>query len=181
LVGFVVITVRFGVAQSVKVDGQSMMPNYQDKQSLTVDTLDRNIQRGQVVAVYKSIEIAESANVLTRFAGAEFLLKRVIALPSEEIEINGSEVTIYNLNYPNGKVLEENYIPTETKQESEIKQARTKKYKVPENSYYVMGDNRNNSLDSRYYGAFPSNAILGLEKSLENYKYQARIPTYNIK
>ena len=181
VVAVLVIGVRFGVAQSVKVDGLSMMPNYQDKQALTVDTLDRNIQRGQVVAVYKNKELSLHSNVLTRFSGAEFLLKRVIGLPNEEIEIRGSEITIYNSQHPDGFILEEKYIPVETKRVAELNQSKIDRQKIPQDSYYVMGDNRNNSLDSRYYGAFPSSAILGLEKTFENNNYKAKIPVYNTK
>ena len=78
----------------------------------------------------------------------EKLIKRVIGLPSETLEYKD------NTLYINGKVVKEDYLKEETDDY---------KYegKIPENCYFVMGDNRDVSLDSRYFGCFDKKQIKG--------------------
>ena len=81
--------------------------------------------------------------------GEEYLIKRVIGLPGETIEYKENQL------YVNGKKIKENYGSEKTEDF---------KTKVPKNSYFVLGDNRTNSRDSRYYGAFLKSKILGKTK-----------------
>ena len=78
----------------------------------------------------------------------EKLIKRVIGLPSETLEYKD------NTLYINGKVVKEDYLKEET---SDYKYEG----KIPENCYFVMGDNRDVSLDSRYFGCFDKKQIKG--------------------
>jgi signal peptidase I len=85
-------------------------------------------------------------------------VKRVIGLPGETVEVRDGGVWI------NGKKLEENYTmgTTEPPAKSQLMAPFTGlPYTVPDNCYFVMGDNRENSLDSRYWGCVPRNDILG--------------------
>ncbi len=85
-------------------------------------------------------------------------VKRVIGLPGETVDVHDGAVWI------DGKKLEENYTigRTEAPNRSQlIGDFAGLPYKVPENCYFVMGDNRENSLDSRYWGCVPRNDILG--------------------
>jgi signal peptidase I len=85
-------------------------------------------------------------------------VKRVIGLPGETVEVRDGAVWI------NGKKLEENYTvgTTEPPAKSQLMAPFTGlPYTVPDNCYFVMGDNRENSLDSRYWGCVPRNDILG--------------------
>lgn len=85
-------------------------------------------------------------------------VKRVIGLPGETVDIHDGGVWI------NGQRLEENYTLGRT--EAPLRDQLTVQYgglpyKIPENCYFAMGDNRQNSLDSRYWGCVPRNDILG--------------------
>ena len=78
--------------------------------------------------------------------GKDYLIKRVIGLPGEEIEYKDNKL------YVNGKEVNDKYGNGKT---SDFK------VKVGKNKYFVLGDNRTNSLDSRYYGSFNKKKILG--------------------
>ena len=80
-------------------------------------------------------------------------IKRVIGLPGETIEIKNGKVYIDN------QPIAENYI-------AEPPKYTTKPNKIPENSYFVLGDNRNNSHDSNYWGYVPEELIIGKVVSL---------------
>lgn len=86
------------------------------------------------------------------------LIKRVIGLPGDTIDIRGGAVWI------NGKKLQENYTtgPTELPYHSELLPPfKGMPFTVPEKQYFVMGDNRENSFDSRFWGSVPRNDIIG--------------------
>jgi signal peptidase I len=85
-------------------------------------------------------------------------VKRVIGLPGETIDVHDGAVWI------NGNKLEENYTVGRTEapmHSSLIGDFPGLPYKIPDNCYFMMGDNRENSLDSRYWGCVPRNDILG--------------------
>ena len=82
-----------------------------------------------------------------------FFIKRIIGLPQETVEINDGKITIYKENKPEGLELEEEYIQNWSGENT--------KYILEENEYFVMGDNRTNSSDSRFWGPLPENLIVG--------------------
>jgi len=85
---------------------------------------------------------------------SQYFIKRVVALPGETVEVTGGAVVIYNEEYPNGKMLEETYI------DGELTQGK-KKITLGEDEYFVLGDNRDESLDSRSFGAVARSEIVG--------------------
>jgi len=128
----IVIPIRMFIAQPFVVSGESMFPTFEDKEYLIVDELSyllRSPMRGEVVVF--------------RYPGntKRFFIKRIIGLPNEKVIIKNGEVTIINDENPDGFKLDEPYINE--------KFNTTLTYKVSPDEYFVMGDNRNRSSDSR--------------------------------
>ena len=161
-IALILLILKFAVFQQVTVVGKSMSPNYENGQLLLVNQLSKSLQRGQVAAVYEDEKIAKNADYFTRFS-ARFFLKRIVGLPNEQIEIIGSKVIIYDAKNPEGQVLVENYIPNGTIQTEEDRDFYMPKTKIPDKHYFLMGDNRSNSRDSRELGTFIDFSIFGQE------------------
>jgi signal peptidase I len=157
-----IFVLKLVVYQQVVVDGKSSYPNYDDDQMLLINQIDKNFERGQVVAVYSDKEVAKNANYFTRF-NAKFYLKRVVGLPEEEIEIIGGTVIIYNKDNPTGAVLNESYVLDSAKVQQNNAKEVVARRKIPFGEYFLMGDNRPCSADSRSFGTFSSFAIFGKE------------------
>jgi signal peptidase I len=131
----IVIPIRMFVAQPFLVSGESMFPTFHDGEYLIVDELSYLLgspNRGDVI--------------IFRFPGdtKRFFIKRIIGMPNEEVSITDGIVTIINKENPKGFKLDEPYI--------DEKFNTTSNYKTGEGEYFVMGDNRNRSSDSRTWG-----------------------------
>jgi signal peptidase I len=142
----IVIPLRTFLVQPFYVKGQSMEPNFYDHEYLFVDKLTYRRQapvRGDVVVIRYPLD------------PSEFFIKRVIGLPGETIEVSNGKVRIYNKEHENGFLLDEHtyldqdYTPlTDTKT-------------LKDGEYYLMGDNRAASLDSRSFGPVKRSFIVG--------------------
>ncbi|MEO6050489.1 MAG: signal peptidase I [Pyrinomonadaceae bacterium] len=146
----VIVFILFGVffVQPVVVEGTSMLPQLHDGERLLVNKLVYykfqsvswgHIERGDIVVFWFPHDPDKS------------YVKRVIGLPGETVEIRNGKVII------DGKQLDEEYLDTEYNQTLPSTQAK----KVDEHYYFVMGDNRDNSSDSRYWGQVPEKYIYG--------------------
>jgi len=121
-----------------------MEPNFHNGDYLLIDELSyrfKEPQRGDVI-VFKS---PQNPSV--------YFIKRIIGLPHETIEVDGSVVKI------NGQVLDESYLG---KGISARWSGTYGPKQLEENQYFVMGDNRINSFDSRHWGPLDKKAIVGL-------------------
>lgn len=130
----IVVPIRMFIAQPFVVSGESMFPTFHNGEYLIVDEISYLIStphRGDVI-------IFHYPGDTTRF-----FIKRIIGLPNEEVSIKNGVVTIINKDNPNGFVLTEPYI--------DEKFDTTYDYKTGSGEYFVMGDNRNKSSDSRVW------------------------------
>jgi signal peptidase I len=164
LIPITLVVLKIFFFEQVNVVGGSMEPNYHNDQMLVVETRKQILERGQVVAAYENKDIAKNANYFTRFdPNTRLFLKRVIGLPGEEVEMIGSKVIIYNKQFPRGAVLKEDYIAPEVKRQEDLMRDYYPRVRVPEGNYFLLGDNRRNSIDSRKVGPFPDYSIFGKE------------------
>jgi len=140
----IVLPIRMFIAQPFIVSGESMVPTFQDGQYLIVDEISyilNGAHRGDVV-------VFKYPNDTKRY-----FIKRVIGMPNEKIIINDGKVKIINKENPDGFLLNEPYINENF--------TTTAEYTTGDNEYFVMGDNRNHSADSRSWGILPKNLMVG--------------------
>ena len=168
VVFIIAFLIRYFLIQPFIVDGGSMMPNYVNQEYLLAEKLSYAISspsRGDVI-IFKYPN-NPSVNYI----------KRVIGLPGETVEISDNQVKIINASHSSGVVLDESYIPkgTKTLTGSDKKIVTT----IPSDSYFVMGDNREHSSDSREWGNLPRANIVGRSwltvKPLDRFGFQHHV------
>ncbi len=140
----IVIPIRMWIAQPFVVSGESMFPTFDNGQYLIVDEISYILgkaHRGDVV--------------IFKYPGdtKRYFIKRIIGLPNEKITINNGEVTITNKEHPEGFKMVEPYINE--------KIFTGEEYTTKDDEYFVMGDNRNRSSDSRAWGILPKKLMVG--------------------
>ncbi len=120
-----------------RIEGQSMEPNLHDGEYVLIDKVSymlRTPERGDVVVFVRP--------------GERDYIKRVIGLPGDTVEVRSGQVIV------NGVTLDEPYLQQPTNSNYPARM-------VEPGHYFVMGDNRNNSSDSRSFGPIASNSIVG--------------------
>lgn len=126
------------------VSGASMDPRIENGQYLLIDEISYRMhepERGDVVVFRAPPE------------PSKYYIKRIIGLPGETVVLKDGIITIINSEHPQGLVLDEPYI-VHTQEDTLTK-------KVPAGEYFVMGDNRSASYDSRGWGTLPKKEIRG--------------------
>jgi signal peptidase I len=135
-----VIVILF-LYQPVKVEGTSMMPTLDDQERIFINKF-----------VYRFSHIDRGDTVVFWFPGdpSKSYIKRVIGVPGDRVEVVRGTVVV------NGHALEEDYVPSEFRDDNSMN-AKT----VPSDEYFVLGDHRSSSNDSRAWGMVPRRYIYG--------------------
>jgi len=159
------IVARIFIFQPVEVNGNSMLPTTHNGARWIVEEISAKItpryQRGQVIVYCAQTNNCDKDNVFARFS-LTYYIKRVVGLPGESIEIKNSKTIIYNDENPNGMILSEDYIGESVKKTLDSSnQFDQPLKKIPNDSYFIMGDNRIDSSDSRVFGPVSEKALLG--------------------
>lgn len=142
----IIIPIRWFLFQPFVVTGDSMEPNYSDGNYLIVDEISYRIRepgRGEVVVL--------------RFPNdpSQFFIKRIIALPGERVTIENGRVRVFNDHDQDGLLLDEVYLPSNNITYGNIDRV------LKNDEYFVLGDNRLSSSDSRIWGALNRKYVVG--------------------
>ncbi len=145
----IIIPIRQFLIQPFYVKGASMEPNFHDHEYLIIDELTYQLnapKRGEVV-VFRYPHNPQ-----------EYFIKRIIGLPGEKVKIYDGGVMIYNSAHPDGIKLDEDYIPGDVKTYSFAEEDAVQ---LENDEYFVLGDNRGSSKDSRSFGPVSKSYIIG--------------------
>lgn len=140
----IVFPIRYFVAQPFKVKGSSMEPSLEDGDYLVIDKISykfRELKRGETIVFHSSPK--------------DFFVKRVIGLPHEIIQIKEGAIFIYDNKQKQWLKLSENYLLANTKTSPEMNAV------LKEGEYFVLGDNRDESIDSRSFGIVRGDHLTG--------------------
>lgn len=143
----------------VKVYGSSMAPTIDSGQKIFID-YHKKIKRSDVV-------VFDTENMSVKTEESGYYIKRVIGLPGDFIESKNGII------YVNGRKIDESYLNEEQKTSASTgdwtlhdlgvrNHWKTIVDRVPENSYFVLGDHRSTSEDSRVFGFVPEQAVVGV-------------------
>ncbi|MGH9475827.1 MAG: signal peptidase I [Terriglobales bacterium] len=138
VIAFLLVLFAF---QPVRVQGYSMMPHLQNNERLFIDKVSISfepIKRGDVVVFHYPLDPSQS------------FIKRVVGLPGDHVVIWDGTV------YINGRRLLEPYVKPKFQDYADFPEVT-----IPANEYYVLGDHRNSSNDSRFWGCLPAKDIFG--------------------
>ncbi len=144
-----VFIVRHYLVQPFLVSGESMVPNFHNGDYLLIDELTyrlRQPERGEVIVF--------------RYPGNEstYFIKRIVGLPGERVKIEDGKVMISNGEHPDGMPLKEDYLGPNGDNTSHIDVT------LGPDQYYMLGDNRPYSFDSRRWGPLPKKDIIGIAR-----------------
>ena len=144
-----VFIVRSFLLQPFLVNGASMEPNFSNGDYLLVDELTyrlRSPERGEVIVF--------------RYPGDEstYYIKRIVGLPGERVVFEKEGIRVFNDKNPSGFTLDETYLPASSKYAD-------KEFLLSSSQYFVMGDNRSYSFDSRSWGPLDKRELIGLVRA----------------
>ena len=141
----IVIPIRLYVAQPFIVSGASMVPSFESGHYLIIDEIS-----------YRFEEPKRGEVIVFRFPPepSKFLIKRVAGLPGETIQMNGKEVRIKNETHPEGFVWEQGALNSSSESDN-------LEVTLGSDEYFVLGDNRGESADSRLWGTLKRSFIVG--------------------
>lgn len=142
----IILPIRFFVAQPFYVKGASMEPSFYDHEYLIIDELSyhfRDPHRGEVV-VFRYPQNPD-----------QFFIKRVIGLPNERVKVSEGSIEVYQNGSNEPMIIHEPYLDEAARTAGEID------ILLKPDEYYVMGDNRSASFDSRSFGPLNRDFVVG--------------------
>lgn len=155
----IVILIRLFIAEPFVVSGASMVPTFENGDYLIVDKVSyilRDPKRNDIIIFRYPNDPQNSLErgfIKRFFDPGKYFIKRVIGLPSEIVDIKGNEITIKNAVHKDGFVLSEPFVKNIANNNTH--------FELKDDEYFVMGDNRGASSDSRYWGAVKKEFISG--------------------
>jgi signal peptidase I len=174
LLALMIAFIAVFVLNTTNVDGISMENTFHDKDKLITDIFTRNYNRQDIVILFEDNKgqgfvVPNLINTLFQVSSLNRMLyvKRIIGLPGESIEMKDKNIIIYNTENPQGLVLKESYAKNDwlcTTYGSTSKSGNSTdfaKQVIKNDSFFVMGDNRGCSKDSRIIGQIKKDSILG--------------------
>lgn len=163
IAGVIAIAIRLFIAAPYLVSGPSMEGTFRHHDYLIIDRLSYGLCSPRISFAHVGsacIPVGEPQRgdviVFTLPERGETLIKRIVGLPGETISIEGTEVTIANAEHPDGFTLDEAYV---VPQDEGGPSGTT--VTLAQDRYFVMGDNRRVSYDSRSWGLLPRENIIG--------------------
>jgi signal peptidase I len=148
IIAFVIMVLfRFFVAEPFIVSGSSMVPNFHDREYLIINKIEYRFEkpaRGDVI-VFKYPKDT-----------SQYFIKRIIGLPGEKIKVQDGHVVVFNAEHPDGTKLVEDYLPNQN-----VTFGKEDIVELGSDEYFVLGDNRLASSDSRVWGILPAHDIVG--------------------
>ena len=159
----IILPIRVFLFQPFFVQGASMEPNFKNGDYLVVNELtykqtDVNLLGTHLFTVGTVKDLKRGEVVVFRYPRnpEQYFIKRVIGLPGEQIKIVDGRVKIFSQSNPEGEVLDESaYLPKGLITSGAVE------ITLSQDQYFVLGDNRANSSDSRVWGPLPKNDVIG--------------------
>jgi len=155
----IVYVIRMFVVQPFIVSGLSMYPTFNNADYLVIDELSYRFEapsRGDVLVFRHTVDPADPSDPANDKNPSDFYIKRIIGLPGERLVSNDGIITVYpNASSTIGTTLNEPYI------ESDHKSYDSWSVSLGPSEYWMMGDNRNESSDSRYWGPLDRSFFIG--------------------
>ncbi len=143
---------RYFAVQPFIVDGESMMPNYVNNEYILAEKIS-----------YMTGQPKRGDVIVFKYPGNPSVsyIKRIIGLPGETVVIENDTVKIINNEHPEGIILDEKYLSGDTLTLANGTTSGPYTQKIDNGEYFVMGDNRQHSSDSREWGLLPKSNIIG--------------------
>ncbi len=143
----IILPIRYFLIQPFYVKGASMEPTFDDHEYLIIDELSyrlRQPERGEVVVFRYPLD------------PRQYFIKRIVGMPGETVRVSDSKIIVTNAEHPDGFTLDESaYLSPDAITHGD------KTVTLASDEYFVMGDNRTASLDSRTFGPLPSKNVVG--------------------
>ena len=159
----IIIPIRVFLFQPFFVQGASMEPNFDNNQYLIINefgykqtAMPTDKLDWFTIKPFRKLDRQEVVVFRYPKNRSQFFIKRIIGLPNERVQIGEGIVTIFNKNNPDGFILDEStYLSSKLKTQGEMV------ITLKEDEYFVMGDNRGASSDSRSWGPIKEVDIIG--------------------